>query len=204
MQDSEAKQARMKMEAIGEWIVIDRDVSVRRMRHAREDYALVAHWLSDPRVLRWYEGRDQAFSIGDVMEKFAPRAMADEDVRPCIIHVAGKPAGYIQYYPVTDAADYELDDAAGAWAFDLFLGEPALWGSGAGTRTLRAMARHVFENEGARIAVIDPRVANHRAVHSYEKAGFRRAKVLRAHERHEGALRDCWLMLIDAAPQAGI
>jgi len=32
------------------------------------------------------------------------------------------------------------------------------------------------------------------AVRCYEKSGFKKVKLLPAHELHEGAMRDCWLM----------
>ncbi|MDZ7728589.1 MAG: GNAT family N-acetyltransferase [Dehalococcoidia bacterium] len=187
---------------MGEAVIECDNVAVRPLRDEPADYALMARWLRDPRVLRWYEGRDRAFAYGDVVAKFAPRVLSAEGVRPCIIEVDGAPAGYLQYYPVEDPSDYGLEDATGAWAFDLFLGEPRLWGSGAGTAALCAMVTHVFQVEGAAFAVIDPRVANPRAVRSYEKAGFRRVRVLPGHEWHEGAHRDCWLMVLER-PQAG-
>lgn len=183
------------------------DVVVRAMRHDEDDYALLAGWLSDHRVLKWYEGRDNVFSLDDVKEKFGPRVLAEDRVRPCIIElvvaagVETSPGttsiGYVQYYPVAAPADYELDDAADTWGFDLFLGEPKHWGSGAGTKALAALVRHVFEQEDALRCVIDPHVVNERGIRSYEKVGFRKVKVMKAREMHEGAKRDNWLMVLE-------
>ena len=51
--------------------------------------------------------------------------------------------------------------------------------------------------EGAQRVVIDPRVENLRAIRCYEKAGFRKARRLPRHERHEGRWCDAWLMICE-------
>ena len=45
--------------------------------------------------------------------------------------------------------------------------------------------------------VIDPHVDNPRAIRAYEKAGFRKQRVLKEHEFHEGRWHDAWLMTIE-------
>lgn len=176
----------------------DEGIVVRAMRDDDADYQLLATWLSDPAVLEWYEGRDKPFDIDRVREKFAPRVLSGDGVRPCIIELDATPIGYLQYYPVEDASDYELGSAEDAWAFDLFIGKPALWGTGVGSRALQAMVDFVVANFGPRLLVIDPRVDNPRAIRAYEKVGFTKVKLLAAHESHEGTMRDCWLMAIEA------
>ena len=90
-----------------------------------------------------------------------------------------------------------LDDQTDVWSVDLFIGEPALWGRGLGTAALRLAVEHLFRAEGARRVVITPFTWNARAVRSYEKAGFRRVRVLPEAEEHEGVLGDEWLMAVD-------
>jgi len=185
-------------------LAADGTLAVRAMRDDDADYRLLAGWLTDPAVLEWYEGRDKPHDYDRVRAKYGPRVLEVEQVRPCIIELEQRPIGYLQYYPVAEATDYELDSADDTWAFDLFIGDPSLWGSGTGSRALRLMVDLVLKRFGARRLVIDPRVDNPRAIRAYEKAGFRKVKVLAAHEHHEGAMRDCWLMTMDAPPaQAG-
>jgi aminoglycoside 6'-N-acetyltransferase len=172
-------------------------VSLRPL--AESDFPALARWLSDPRVLEWVYGRDEAFDLAKVAKEFGPLMRGEEDprFRAQIIECDGRAAGYVQTYPVAKASDYELDDATDVWGADLFLGEPELWGRGLGTEALRIAAADVFRECGARSVVIDPRVENGRAIRSYEKAGFRKVRVLAGHEMHEGVLTDAWLLVLD-------
>ena len=190
-----ANSADSLFEALGEALL---GVGLRRMQDDEGDYRQLSQWLTDERVLEWYEGRDQPYPLERVIAKFSPRVLRREAVMPCFILLAGRPVGYLQYYPVTDAAGYELESAEDTWAFDLFVGEPELWSAGVGSTALRLAVRYVFEEHGAKHCVIDPRVDNPRAIRAYEKLGFTKVKVLVGHEEHEGAMRDCWLMELRA------
>jgi aminoglycoside 6'-N-acetyltransferase len=161
------------------------------------DWRLMARWLSDPRVLEWYEGRDNPFDEARAATKWSTDAIAEESLDCRVIEYEGEPIGYLQFYPVDDAAGYELASASGAWGVDLFIGETGYWERGLGTAVVRGVVAHLLAN-GAKRIVIDPRTVNHRAIRAYEKAGFRKLKVLTAHEMHEGEMRDCWLMEIVA------
>lgn len=166
---------------------------LRRMENVPEDYALLARWLSDERVLAYYEGRDHPFSLEDVRQKFAPRVLSEEGVTPCIMNYFGGPIGYLQFYQA-DAREYSFEGFGNTWALDLFIGEPDYWGRGLGTRFVSLLLSYLFEQMGASWVLIDPHIDNARAISSYEKAGFRKIKILPAHELHEGKWVDCWLM----------
>jgi len=53
---------------------------------------------------------------------------------------------------------------------------------------------YLFRDKGARKIVIDPQARNLRAIRCYEKCGFRKVKLLPAHELRVGKMEDCWLM----------
>jgi len=80
------------------------------------------------------------------------------------------------------------------YGIDQFIGEISCWNRGLGTRSILLLLRYLFQAKGARNAILDPHITNLRAIRCYEKCGFRRVKVLAAHELHEGILRDAWLM----------
>ncbi len=191
-------------------ITVERgNLRIRRMSNDPADVALMSGWLTDPRVLEFYEGRDRPFDERLVREKYAPRAEGGPVV-PCIIEEgtavgAWSPIGYIQFYPVgpADAPEYGLDEADGVYGLDLFLGVPEKWGKGLGTGALRLMLAHLFETRGARRVVVDPHVDNPRAIRAYEKVGFRAVKRLPAHEWYEGRMVDCWLMVAERPGPTG-
>ncbi|MHB0886637.1 MAG: GNAT family N-acetyltransferase [Bacillota bacterium] len=191
---------------MAEIITGDRNLRIRRMSDDPADVTLMSGWLTDPRVLEFYEGRDRPFDERLVREKYAPRTEGGPVV-PCIIEeaTAGSPIGYIQFYPVgpAEAPEYGLGEAAGVYGLDLFLGWPEEWGKGLGARTLRLMLAYLFQTREARRVVVDPHVGNPRAIRAYEKVGFRRVKLLPAHEWHEGRMVDCWLMIAERPVPTG-
>lgn len=176
------------------------DLALRRL--TRADTPLLAGWLSDPRVLAFYEGRDRPFDEAAVRAKFIARNDGDGDIVQCIVLRDGAPIGYLQYEPLDAAAlaEYSYPSGLRAYGIDLFLGNPDQWSQGIGARLVAGVAAHLFTAEGARVVTLDPHVDNPRAVRCYEKAGFRIVRRLPHHELHEGEWRDCWLMEQSAPP----
>jgi len=173
-------------------LVRDGDLAIRLMLDRAADYEVMARWLTDPRVLEFYEGRDNAFPLERIQEKYSPRVLRLDDVVACLMMLAGSPIGYLQYYP----------DAPGTFGIDQFIGEPRLWNQGIGTRTISRFLAYLFRAQGASKVITDPRIDNPRAIRCYEKCGFRKVHILSRHEFHEGAFRDSWLMEVtnDALP----
>ncbi len=161
------------------------------------DYGTLARWLSDRRVLAFYEGRDRPHSLDLVRMRFG----TEDGVRRCILVFAGRDVGYVQFYREDDAEmrSYGWEADPNAYGVDLFIGEVDLWNRGVGTRALSALCRHLFQVGATRI-VVDPQAWNTRAIRCYEKCGFRQVRYLPAHEWHEGILRDCWLMELVGGP----
>ena len=174
-------------------VLVEGNYALRRMVDSEHDYGLLARWLSDERVLRFYEGRDHPFTLEMVKAKYGDRVLSQEGVTPCIMEYEGYPVGYLQYYQA-DPQEYEFEHHGKAYALDLFIGEPAYWGRGLGPGFIRLLLCFLFEERGADWVILDPHVDNLRAIRCYEKCGFRRLKLLKAHELHEGQYVDCWLM----------
>ncbi len=161
---------------------------------SREHKDVLRKWLNDPRVLEFYEGRDRPHSEQMIEEVFFGDDV-DGGTR-CIVQYGGKPIGYLQFYSLPEdegmALGFATDDQI--YGLDQFIGEPDLWGRGIGTELVAAVADYLERDLGAKHLVMDPHVENPRAVRCYEKCGFRKVRLLPAHELHEGAMRDCWLM----------
>ncbi|WP_407936364.1 GNAT family N-acetyltransferase [Longilinea arvoryzae] len=195
-------------------IIEQGDLALRKLQPHPTDYAALQRWLSDPRVLEFYAGRDQAFDLARVSAQFDPAAAAAAGETPCLIFYKGWAAGFLQFYPLASqaaCADYGLT-AAGSlsaagdltaasgnpWALDLFIGQPELWSRGLGTKLLNAFADWLFSNTPATALAVDPHADNLRAIRAYEKAGFRRHKLLPAHKLHEGKWVDCVVLVKSA------
>ena len=164
------------------------------------DVSLLSGWLSDPRVLQWFEGRDRPHDRAMVRELYGSEALAAAQVQAAIIEDEAVPLGYLRWYPMaTVVEEYDWrDDPTDVWAADIFVGEPSRWGSGLGSSALALLVEHLLVAERARRVVVDPWVGNARAIRAYEKIGFRTVGVHRGHELFEGERRDCWLMAVDA------
>ena len=158
------------------------------------DVELMARWLSDPAVLGYYEGRDHPHDTALVREVFF-NAHAGDETR-CIILLSDSPIGYLQYYRVAADEMQEYGYAPGSlvYGIDLFIGEEPRWNHGIGTRLLNGVTRYLHTAMGADRVVVDPQTWNTRAIHTYEKVGFHKVRLLPHHELHEGELRDAWLM----------
>ncbi|TQR19382.1 GNAT family N-acetyltransferase [Psychrobacillus vulpis] len=159
-----------------------------------KDNSILVKWLSDPIVLEFYEGRDNAFDLDMVHEKFYNR---DKGVVRCIVEFDKLPIGYIQYY-LLDSDDSKLygytDLSDVIYGMDQFIGEVAYWNKGIGTLLVKSMVEFLVEQNQADRVVMDPQTWNERAIRCYEKCGFKKVKLLPKNELHEGEYRDCWLI----------
>ncbi len=180
----------------------DGDLAVRRMRDTAADYEILTCWLQDPKILEYYGGRDQCYSLRMVQDQYSPAAMAAYGKVPCLIEFLERPVGYMQFCLILpdEAEEYGYPPDERIFGLDLFIGATELFGCGLGRRSLRCILSYLFTELGARRVILDPRVDNIRAIRSYTAAGFRKVKLLPRHELHEGRLVDCWLMEASRPP----
>ncbi|MHA7136343.1 GNAT family N-acetyltransferase [Rossellomorea arthrocnemi] len=158
----------------------------------RDKYTL-SRWLSDSKVLEFYEGRDRPFTLQMVEEKF----LAQRGVVSCLVEYEGNEIGYLQYYQLDEETmnryGYTNNDEV-IYGTDQFIGEVAYWNQGVGTLLIRATMDYLLERKGVHRLVMDPMTWNTRAIRCYEKCGYSKARILREHELHEGKYHDSWLM----------
>jgi hypothetical protein len=81
-------------------LISDAAVSIRLMRDELGDYQVMSKWLSDPRVLEFYQGRDHPLALEQIQSEYAPRIRGEEDVTPCLIILQSVPIGHMQFYLV--------------------------------------------------------------------------------------------------------
>lgn len=170
-------------------------VSLRLLKP--EDAPLLLRWLTDPRVLEYWEGPHEVFTPKRIREDFY------EDPDPttrCVIVYDGRDIGYLQFYPLDSQGfseyQYEPRDLK-VFGIDQFIGEPELWGRGLGRQFIKLICDYLREHCGAQAVVLDPHADNPRAIRCYEACGFRKVKLLPRHELHDGVMVDCWLMALE-------
>ena len=173
-----------------------------RLRTAtEEDGPLLARWRSDPRILEFYGGRDRPLDERSVGQHYLaphrdPSTGRFYEHRACIAETGQGPRAFVQFYRLPAAEAKLVGDPPGrrTYGLDLFIAEPNLWGRGLGTILILLVRDHLRFARAAERVVSDPRVANPRSVRAFEKAGFRKVRVLPARMVHEGVPADCWLM----------
>ncbi|MVO99533.1 GNAT family N-acetyltransferase [Paenibacillus lutrae] len=172
------------------------ELSVRKL--APEDAHLLVKWLSDPRVLEYYEGRDRPHDPALVQENFYND---NEGVTPCIIEYQSVPIGYLQFYSIEEEERNVYgygENEANMMGMDQFIGEVEYWNKGIGSLLVGATVQYLIEHQEAEKIIMDPQTWNTRALKVYEKNGFTKKKLLEKHEYHEGEWRDCWLIEFQA------
>ncbi len=173
-------------------MIHQKEVVIRELKQGEDEKHLLK-WLSDPKVLEFYEGRDSRFTGEDINRKFFNRG---DEVCRCMVVYQGKNIGYIQYYPINNATSTlaEYFEMEGDYGLDQFIGDSDYWNKGIGTLIISSLVNYLITQKGINRLVMDPMTSNGRAIKCYEKCGLKKVKILREHILHEGIYRDCWLM----------
>jgi len=135
--------------------------------------------LAEPGVARWWGTGSPDEAVADLFEPYQTSF---------VIEVDGAVVGSLQ---VAEEDDPDYRHAG----IDLFLATDSQ-GRGVGPEAIRLAARYLFEARGHHRLTIDPAVENVRAIHAYERVGFRPVGVMRKYERgrdgtwHDGLLMD--------------
>ncbi len=122
--------------------------------------------LNEPEVSEWW-GRTRWDEIGPQWGEVG-----------FVIEVDGDAAGYIQYLA-------NLDPCYLFASLDIFV-SALFQGRGVGSEAMRTLIVYLFDELGLHRLTIDPAATNERAIHLYEKLGFRRVGIMRRYERVEG------------------
>ena len=137
---------------------------------AEADLPRLLEILAEPEVRAWWGDYDEARLRRDYL--------SDEGDTGLTLVALGEVVGMIGYW--------EEKEPDGRHAgMDIFVAT-ARHGDGLAQDALRTLARHLIDERGHHRLVIDPAVANERAIRAYEKAGFRRVGVMRRAQRLPG------------------
>jgi aminoglycoside 6'-N-acetyltransferase len=117
------------------------DVTFESLRAS--DLPVIATWLARPHVRRWWR---QPSDLASVEEDFGTLLDGSDPTEGFIVHLDGRPIGYLQRGLIDDDPDTQhairrsLGDAGGI-GIDYFIGEPELVGRGIGRVMISRFAR---------------------------------------------------------------
>ena len=148
--------------------VAERSYEFRPM--TADDLPLIRRWLETPHVAEWWHDPAEQF------ERVSGH-LSDPDIVQFIVSTDTRPFAYLQCYNLSDWHIGFGPQPEGTRGIDQFIGEPDLVGRGHGSAFIRGFIGGLLAT-GMPRAVTDPNPANARAIRSYEKAGFRRDRVV--------------------------
>ncbi|WP_353287754.1 GNAT family N-acetyltransferase [Wolbachia endosymbiont (group B) of Gerris lacustris] len=152
-----------------------------------EHFSLLSRWLEAPHIKKWWDA-DVNWTPELIEKKYInyvkgfkrlkfETQIIEKSMHSFIISYDGVDIGYIQYYNKHDFPPEQGYDTSelpeSCAAIDWYIGEHDYVGRGIGTQTLMYFFNEfvfkVYEN-----AFVDPDTANVRAIHVYEKVGFKK------------------------------
>jgi AacA4 family aminoglycoside N(6')-acetyltransferase len=150
----------------------DAPIILRRMTEA--DLPVLHDWRNRPHFIRWWGGEALRPTLADVVAHYTPRLLAESKVTPYIAMLGDEAVAYAQSYVAMHDGDgwWENVRDPGVRGIDQTLANEHQLGLGLGTRLVRALVAHLFEDPSVTAIQTDPAPDNLRAIRCYEKAGF--------------------------------
>ena len=127
------------------------------------DLPLLSRWRALPHVSRWW---------GDPAIEAEIEKLRERRIAMWIAEFEGRPFAFIQDYDIRAWSPHHFDYLPpGSRGMDVYIGEPAMLGSGHGSRLVRQHVDRLF-TLGSPAVGIDPHPDNAAALRAFEKAGF--------------------------------
>jgi AacA4 family aminoglycoside N(6')-acetyltransferase len=151
-------------------------VSLRLM--TEQDLPMLHEWLNRPHIVQWWGGEQPSFEV--VREQYLPGVLAQQNVTPYIGMLGDRPFAYAQSYVALGSGGGWWEDITdpGVRGIDQSIAHPELLGQGLGTQLVQTLVARLFSDPAVTRVQTDPSPRNLRAIRCYEKAGFRRVKIV--------------------------
>ena len=135
-----------------------------------KDLPTIKRWLGTPHVSQWWHDPSEQFELvsGD---------LENPDMAQFIVAADEREFAYLQCYNLSAWNTGFGPQPQGTRGLDQFIGEADMLDRGHGSAFIRAFADGLLAAGTPRV-VIDPDPANARAIRAYEKAGFRRGRIV--------------------------
>ncbi|MCF2527719.1 GNAT family N-acetyltransferase [Yinghuangia soli] len=151
-------------------------ISWRRV--TEDDFPLLARWLAEPHVARWWNHETTAEAVA---RDFGPSARGAEPSQDWLASVDGVPCALVQRSFFADYPEYLdelgafLDVPDGTLSLDYLIGERDLVGQGLGPRIIASAVAKAWADEPSATGIMIPvSTANQRSWRALEKAGLAR------------------------------
>lgn len=155
-------------------------------------FPLLLKWLEMPHVKAWWD-KEIIYTLELVKEKFSSHIHnipISNDVTKLtyvyIIEIDTTPIGYIQSYNVSAyAEENKLNNKLipkNCCGIDIFIGEPNFLNKGLASQILQTFWHNILR-EHFDYCLVDPDTNNTKAIHVYEKAGFKILPELQTREK---------------------
>lgn len=153
----------------------------------REDLPDYVQWLNDPAVLEYF-GSQVPLSLAQE-EKWYEDMLRDPSFRAFAVEFEGQHVG--------GAGLSNIDGRNASAEVGLFIGLPEMWDRGLGFDVLNTLVRFGFEQMNLNRIYLRVFAGNERAIHLYEKAGFRHEGCWRQADFRHGRYHDLlWMSLL--------
>lgn len=142
----------------------------------KSDLPQLFQWLSLPHVVAWW--REQ--KDWNVFEKKYGHYIEIDEVGPFFIFHEQKPIGYISWNETASDPIRTESYPQGTYGFDMFIADLDYVGKGYGPQIIKQFIKEILVPKNAVKVIIDPEIINTRAIRAYEKAGFKKTKIVQA------------------------
>jgi aminoglycoside 6'-N-acetyltransferase len=146
-------------------------------RVTRDDFGLLAEWLSTPHVAEWWA---HEYTPEAIERDFGRAVDGDDPGEDYLASLDGTPIGIMQYSRFVDYPDYVAEMAEvypvgdGAVTIDYLIGATDRVGRGVGTEMIRTFVDWIWTNDRHATHVVVPvNSANERSWRALLRAGFR-------------------------------
>lgn len=143
---------------------------VRLRAIEKEDLPFYAKWLNDPDVRRGLS-LIMPLSMAEEEEWFANMLKRSPYERPLAIEIQPDPQKDLWVF-VGNCGLFEIDWQNRLAEVGIHIGEKSYWNQGFGSKVMRLMLKHGFENLNLHRIWLQVFENNQRALRAYEKAGF--------------------------------